>query len=107
MTSSAATTWRQGVAYGGALVGIGIILGQLLSSDFTTWGESLAGFASYAVGGLVGLPVVRWLADLILAPGVRLSREIASEDAGPNLAAGLLEAVTYVAAGLLVAWSLS
>jgi uncharacterized membrane protein YjfL (UPF0719 family) len=97
-----------GLAYGGCLVGIGIILGQLLSSDFVSWGESLSGFAAYALGGLIGLPAVRWLADLILAPGVRLSHEIAAEgpDAAPNLAAGLLEAVSYIAAGLLVAWSL-
>jgi uncharacterized membrane protein YjfL (UPF0719 family) len=96
-----------GVAYGGGLVGIGTILGEVLRGDFESWGASLAGFAAYAVGGLVGLPVVRWLADLILAPGVRLGDEIAAEDAGPNLAAGLIEAVSYVAAGLLVAWSLS
>jgi uncharacterized membrane protein YjfL (UPF0719 family) len=95
-----------GLAYGGGIVGVGIVLGGLLATDFVSWRESLPGFALYALGGLIALPVVRWLADLILAPGVRFSQEIAAEDGAPNLVAGLLEAVAYVAAGLLVAWSL-
>jgi uncharacterized membrane protein YjfL (UPF0719 family) len=95
-----------GLAYGGGILGVGIVLGQLLSTDFVSWRDSSIGFASYALGGLLALPVVRWLADLILAPGVRFSREIAGEGGAPNLVAGLLEALAYVAAGLLVAWSL-
>ena len=96
-----------GLAYGGCLIGIGTILGQVLGGEFVTWGQSLMEFAVYAIGGLIGLPLVRWLADLILAPGVKFNREIASEDAVPNLAAGMIEGVSYVAAGLLVAWGLS
>ena len=96
-----------GLAYGGCLVGIGTILAELLSGDFVTWGQSLAEFAAYALGGLLGLPLVRWLADLILAPGVRFNQEIAGDEAPPNLAAGMIEGVSYVAAGMLVAWSLS
>lgn len=94
-----------GLAYGGCLLGMGTILGQLLAGDFTTWGPALGGFAIYTVGALVALPLIRWLTDLILAPGVKLSHEIATADQAPNLAAGLIEGVSYVAAGLLVAWS--
>lgn len=96
-----------GLAFGGCLLGMGAILGQWLSGDFVSWSDSFVGFAVYGVGALVGLPLVRWLGDLVLAPGVRLSQEIASADQSPNLAAGLIEAVSYVAAGMLVAWSLA
>lgn len=96
-----------GLAYGGCLVGMGLILGEVVGGDFVSWRGSLIGFAVYALGGLIALPAIRWLVDLILAPGVRLSREIAAEGAAPNLVAGMLEASSYIAAGLLVAWSVS
>jgi uncharacterized membrane protein YjfL (UPF0719 family) len=96
-----------GLAYGGCLVAMGLILGEVVGGDFVSWRESLLGFAIYALGGLIALPVIRWLVDLILAPGVHLSREIAAEGAVPNLVAGMLEASSYIAAGLLVAWGMS
>lgn len=98
-----------GLAYGGCLLGMGVVLGRWLSGDFVSWGDSFLGFAIYTAGALVALPIIRMLADLILAPGVRFSQEIAPDPAvqAPNLAAGLMEAVSYVAAGSLVAWSLS
>ncbi len=96
-----------GLAYGGCLLAMGLILGEVIGGDFVSWRESLLGFAIYSVGGLIALPVIRWLVDLILVPGVHLSREIAAEGAVPNLVAGMLEASSYIAAGLLVAWSVS
>ena len=96
-----------GAAFGGCMVGIGTILGRLLSAEFVAWGQSLGGFAAYTLGGLLGMPLVRWLADLILAPGVRFNQEIVGDQAPPNLAAGMIEGISYVAAGLLVAWSLT
>jgi len=96
-----------GLAYGGCLLGMGLILGEVISGDFVSWRESLIGFSVYALGGLIALPAIRWLVDLILAPGIHLSREIAAEGAAPNLVAGMLEASSYIAAGLLVAWSVS
>ncbi len=96
-----------GLAYGGCLLAMGLILGEVVGGDFVSWRASLLGFTIYALGGLIALPVIRLLVDLILAPGVRLSREIAEEGAAPNLVAGMLEASSYIAAGLLVAWSLS
>ncbi len=96
-----------GLAYGGCLLAMGLILGEVVGGDFVSWRESLLGFAIYSVGGLIALPAIRWLVDLILAPGVHLSREIAAEEGAPNLVAGMLEASSYIAAGLLVAWSMS
>ena len=53
---------------------------------------------------MVLLPVVRLVADKLLLPGANLSSELVKER--PNLAAGVIEAVTYVAASMLIGMTL-
>ena len=93
-----------GVAFAGVLVGFGNIIRLAGEGDFVSWTESLTGFGYYTVVGLVLLPVVRLVADKLLLPGANLSSELVKER--PNLAAGVIEAVTYVAASMLIGMTL-
>ena len=93
-----------GVALAGVLVGFGNIIRLAGEGDFVSWAESLSGFAYYAVAGLILLPLVRLVADKVLLPGADLSAELVKER--PNLAAGVIESVTYVAASMLIGLTL-
>lgn len=91
-----------GLAFGGVLVGMGNILSVAASGDFAGWQESLVFFAGDALFGLALLFLVKKLADLVLAGGVRLGAE--QVEAAPNVGAGLLEAIGYIGGSMLVVW---
>lgn len=91
-----------GLAFGGGLVGMGNILSLAAGGDFTGWAESLSFFAEDALFGLAMLFLIKWLSDLVLAGGVRLGGE--QVEAAPNVGAGLLEAIGYIGASLLIVW---
>ena len=97
-----------GLAYGGCFLGLGRSWASCSAGDFIDW-RDLAGQLPRLRPGRPDRPaVVRWLADLILAPGVQPQPgDRLREDRPPNLAAGMIEAASYIAAGLIVAWSLS
>ena len=94
-----------GVGFAGALVGIGIVVQHAAAGDFISWAMSLQEFGLEVVVGLVVLPVVRVVTDLVLLPGRRLTDEIVNQE-HPNLGAGFIEALSYVAASFLIVWSL-
>ena len=93
-----------GLAFGGALVGMGNVVSLAATGDFSDWTGDLIGFAGYAVFGILMLFVVKRLTDAVLAPGVKLSDE-QTEDS-PNVGAGLLEACGYIGGSLLITWVL-
>lgn len=94
-----------GVAFAGALVGIGVIVFHASAGDFISWAINLQDFAIEIVAGLVLLPIVRFIADVILLPGQKLTDEIANQE-HPNLGAGFIEATSYIGASFLIVWSL-
>lgn len=94
-----------GVAFAGALVGIGVILFHASAGNFISWAVNVQDFAIEVVAGLILLPIVRTIADVILLPGQKLTDEIANQE-HPNLGAGFIEAASYVGASFLIVWSL-
>ena len=94
-----------GVAFAGALVGIGVIVFHASAGNFISWTVNLQDFAIEVVAGLILLPIVRFIADVILLPGQKLTNEIANQE-HPNLGAGFIEATSYVGASFLIVWSL-
>ena len=94
-----------GVAFAGALIGIGVIVFHASAGDFISWVVNLQDFAIEVVAGLILLPIVRFISDVILLPGQKLTDEIANQE-HPNLAAGFIEATSYVGASFLIVWSL-
>jgi uncharacterized membrane protein YjfL (UPF0719 family) len=93
-----------GVALAGLLIATGNIVAVAFSPEFQTWSVSLQEYGLLLVMGLVALAIVRWVADLILVPGVKISDEIVNQTI-PNVGAGLIEAFSYIAGSLLIAWS--
>ena len=93
-----------GVAFAGVLIGFGNIIRLAGEGDFVSWNESLTEFGYYMIVGLILLPVVRLFADKVLLPGASLSDELVKER--PNLGAGVIEAVTYLAASMLIGLTL-
>ena len=93
-----------GVAFAGVLIGFGNIIRLAGQGDFVSWNESLTEFWYYTVVGLILLPLIRLFADKVLLPGASLSDELVK--ARPNLGAGVIEAVTYLAASMLIGLTL-
>ncbi|MDA2926311.1 DUF350 domain-containing protein [Acidobacteria bacterium AH-259-O06] len=92
-----------GLAFGGALIGIGNIVSVATRGDFTGWKDSLSLFGADAAFGFIMLFLVHKLTDALLAPGVTLADEQIQEN--PNIGAGLLEAFGYVGASMLIVWA--
>lgn len=93
-----------GIACAGLLVATGNIVRIAFAPEFQDWVSSLRVYGLNLLFCLALLVAIRWLADLILVPGVKISDEIVNQ-AVPNLGAGLIEAFAYIAASFLIAWS--
>ncbi len=92
------------VAFAGILVGFGNVIRLAGEGDFVSWNESMTEFGYYLVVGLALLPLVRLFADKVLLPGARLTDELVQER--PNLGAGVIEGVSYLAASMLIGLTL-
>ncbi|MDH3974120.1 MAG: DUF350 domain-containing protein [Deltaproteobacteria bacterium] len=88
-----------GVAFGGTLIALGIILMNGLCGNFISWQHNLSKFALNAAAAFIILPLVRYFLDKLVLTGSDLNHEIVADR---NLGAGLLEmAVTVSFAALL------
>ena len=77
-------------------------ISQILRSYFTTFYHHFATFGLDVAFGFVALFVIKKLTDVLLAPGVKLSRQ--QTEGTPNVGAGLLEAFGYVGGSMLIIW---
>ena len=93
-----------GITCAGLLVATGNIVRIAFAPEFQDWVSSFRVYGLNLLFCLALLVAIRWLADLILVPGVKISDEIVNQ-AVPNLGAGLIEAFAYIAASFLIAWS--
>jgi len=89
-----------GVAFGGNLVALGLVLFGGSHGVFDDWGDKLFDFGLYAAIGCVLLPLWRIFADRVLLSGADLAKEIYEDR---NLNAAYLETVTLLGlAGALI-----
>ena len=93
-----------GIACAGLLVATGNIVRIAFAPEFQDWVSSFRVYGLNLLFCLALLVAIRWLADLILVPGVKIYDEIVNQEV-PNLGAGLIEAFAYIAASFLIAWS--
>ena len=93
-----------GIACAGLLVATGNIVRIAFAPEFQDWVSSFRVYGLNLLFCLALLVAIRWLADLILVPGVKISDEIVNQEV-PNLGAGLIEAFAYIAASFLIGWS--
>jgi len=94
---SAKTNLAAAISFAGATVAAGLILGNAVEGEFTSWKESITSALLYMIP-LLALPLVR----LLLVNGLFLgfasvNREIVEDR---NTAAGLVEASVYVGAAV-------
>ena len=82
-----------GVAFGGALIAIGIVLMNASSGNFAGWGIHLSGFVLHSLVVLVLLPIVRFCFDKFIFARFDLNHEI---QADRNVGAGFLEATAMI-----------
>ncbi|MBW4562787.1 MAG: DUF350 domain-containing protein [Mojavia pulchra JT2-VF2] len=92
-----------GVALAGLLIATGNIVRVAFSAEFENWIVSFTQYGLVLLFCLGSLVAIRWLADLILVPGVKISDEIVNQEI-PNMGAGLIESFAYIAASFLIAW---
>lgn len=93
-----------GVALAGLLIATGNLVRIAFTPDFQNWTESFTQYLVVLGFCLLALALIRWLADVVLVPGVKISDESVNQ-ATPNLAAGFIEAFAYIAGSFLLAWN--
>lgn len=82
-----------GVAFGGNMVALGILLLKASAHHFESFSDSLTEYASLAAVGFVALFLLRELVDHALLPRTRIAHEIAVDR---NLGAAWIEAVVAI-----------
>jgi len=93
-----------GVAFAGAIVAVANVIRNAFIPEFENWAVSFSIYGLALGFGLILLTAIRWLGDLILVHGVKISDEIAKQEI-PNLGVGFIEAFIYIVSSALVAWA--
>jgi uncharacterized membrane protein YjfL (UPF0719 family) len=93
-----------GVAIAGITIAVGNVVRVAYYPEFENWAVSFTLYGLAIPIGLMLLAGIRFLADIILVPGVKISNEIVHQGT-PNLGAGLIEAFAYIAGSCLIALS--
>jgi uncharacterized membrane protein YjfL (UPF0719 family) len=92
-----------GVAFGGTLVALGVVLLKATGAPYISRGASAAAFAEVAAVAFVALAAAHWIADHALLPQSSLSHEIATDK---NVGAALIEAAAAVGLAVIVYFSI-
>ncbi len=87
-----------GVAFGGNLIAIGLILMRATIGDIGTWQQGLILYFIDLSAIILLLPSVRFLLDRLIVKEINITKEIKHN----NVAAGLGEAVVLIAFALLI-----
>lgn len=88
-----------GVALGGTLIALGIIILNGVSDNFISWKENLTNLVIVNCIAFIFLPIIRFLMDRLVVPGDKLSREIIEDR---NLGAGFLEATIAISFAIVL-----
>ena len=88
-----------GVALGGNLIAMGLIIFKAVFGDFIGWTQGLVEFAIFAVIGFVLLYVLRVIIDLVLLPGTKVSNALAVEQ---NMGVAFIESSVVISSALIL-----
>jgi len=81
-----------GVAFGGHLTALGIILMRGAAGDFISWEANLTEFFFAVLAGILLLPLIRMILDLLMLRNLKISEALAKG----NLSVGFLEAAMSI-----------
>lgn len=88
-----------GVAFGGTLIALGIVVTNGVFGNFIGWKESLLDLIFVNVIAFIFLPIIRVFMDKVIIPGDKLDLEIKEDQ---NLGAGFLEATVAISFALVL-----
>ena len=88
-----------GIAFGGNLIGIGIVTFKAVFGDFDGWSQGIASFLTFGVTGFALLFVMRVVIDKLLLPTVSTSRALAVER---NMGVAYVESAVVISAALML-----
>jgi uncharacterized membrane protein YjfL (UPF0719 family) len=88
-----------GIALGGMMIALGILMMRGTQGNFIDWGFNLAHFGVDAAAGLLLFPLVRLLSDRVLVPGLDLDQAVLRQR---NIAAAAVEAIVAVSIAVLL-----
>ena len=93
-----------GIAFGGTLAAVGIILMKGASGNFVSWQHNLSIFGMDVVLVFILLPIVRIFFDKVIIPGAALNHEIQFDR---NLGAGLLEVIMAISFSIILFFTMA
>jgi uncharacterized membrane protein YjfL (UPF0719 family) len=88
-----------GVAMGGNLLAMGIVVFKAVFGEFINWETGLAGFITFAVAGFVLLFLVRVIVDKIILPGTKVADELAKDR---NIGAAFIQSGVVISVALIL-----
>ncbi len=92
-----------GIAFGGTLIALGIILFKGSVGDFISWQYNLLNFFISAGTGVILLPLLRWVVDKLLLPKIDLNQAIGKER---NLAIAWFEMTVAISFATILFFSI-
>ena len=92
-----------GLAVGGMLTALGIILGATVTGVFTTWGATISEFGIYTLFGIILLIIFRWIIDFLFLPKTKLADEIQRDK---NIAAIAVAQGALIGVALIISFIL-
>lgn len=93
-----------GIAFGGTLIALGIVIFRGTAGDFVSWGYNLIIFGLNVAGIILFLPLVRLFFDKIIIPKKSLNSEIQKDR---NIGAGFLEAAVSIGFAVILFFTLA
>ena len=88
-----------GVALGGNIVAMGLIVLKAVFGEFTGWIEGLVAFALFAIIGFVLLLIIRFIVDMVLFAGHSVTEELAVDG---NLGVAFIESTVVISVSLIL-----
>jgi uncharacterized membrane protein YjfL (UPF0719 family) len=88
-----------GISLGGAMVSLGLLIMKAIDGDFVSWGNHLENYMWTISGAFVLFPVLRFVFDRCMIPGVSLNKEICDDR---NAGLAFLEGSLYVCVAAVV-----
>ena len=88
-----------GIALGGNLIAIGLVIFKAVFGDFDGWNEGVAAFITFGVIGFALLYVMRLLLDKMLLPTVSASKAIAVDR---NLGVAFIESAVVISSAFIL-----
>ena len=88
-----------GIALGGNLIAMGLVIFKAVFGNFVGWSEGIAEFLTFAAIGFVLLFVMRLSIDFLLLPMTRISKELA---VGRNKGVAFVESAVVISSSLIL-----